>query len=302
MQEEKGENPMNDLIKRVKRKMLLLSGNIKITRKPVIQINKIKTDIILEGDNLLGKFLGLGPKLFSNYNSTTKVLIKVNLNSALPYPASVSIEMLETLISSLKNNGVNKIVIADCSGLIHLPTSHVIKLKNLKKLMKDGVIIESFDFGKWFKVPIDGKLFKYILIPERAYWADKIINLSNLKSHSLAGFSGSIKNLVGFMHPVQRKELHKDHLVERIAEIPLAIIPDINIIDARKIFIDGGPDQGTVTQADQIIINSSLIEADKSAYNLLVQKKMKNNIHDLSLNYKDNLFFKSFNELKRGKS
>ncbi len=288
-----------NFINRVKRKVLVSKKDFKVTNKPIIHNSKKETGLLLEGVNLFKKFHEHSNELFSEYRNT-KVLIKVNLNSSLPYPASVSIEMLETIISSLKENGVRKIVVADCSGLMHLPTCSVINSKNLKMLKRDGVIIESFDFGIWYKVYIKGQYFKYILLPKRVYWADKIINLSNLKSHPHAGYSASIKNLVGFMHPHQRIELHKDHLVERIAELPLAIIPDLNIIDAREIFIDGGPDKGSVALADTIIINGNLFEADKTAYNLLVQKKSENNINDLPTNYKDNLLFKSMSGLKEG--
>ncbi|MCJ7471676.1 MAG: DUF362 domain-containing protein, partial [Actinobacteria bacterium] len=119
-------------------------------------------------------------------------------------------------------------------------------------------------------------------------------NLSNLKSHSSAGFSSATKSLVGFMHPCQRFELHRDHLEEKIAELALAVQPDISIIDARSVFIDGGPDTGTVKKAKTIIVNSSLLEADLSAYSLLYSMKQKFKIKDLKKDPYENKFFRHF--------
>lgn len=291
---------MNNLLKKVKRKLIFINKPSGKPKAPLTPKVAGKTEILLKGQNLLHEFKCIGSDLLRDYDRDTKVLIKVNLNSALPYPASVSMEMLETVVASLEDRGVRDIVVADCSGITHLPTSDVIKTKKMKALKKPGLKIRSFDYVKWYKVPIPGEYFSHIILPEKAFKADRIINLSNLKAHNLAGFSAATKNLVGFMHPRQRFELHKDHLIERIAEIPLAIVPDINIIDARKIFVDGGPDKGTVCTADTIIINSSLYDADRLAYDLLVAKKTENDIHDLSENYMDNPFFRHYSKIHRG--
>ncbi|MDZ7836932.1 MAG: DUF362 domain-containing protein [Actinomycetota bacterium] len=61
------------------------------------------------------------------------------------------------------------------------------------------------------------------------------------------------------MHPLQRYALHKDNIQQRIAEIALALQPDINIIDARKILLADGPDTGKVAEANQIIIDHELL-------------------------------------------
>jgi len=103
---------------------------------------------------------------------------------------------------------------------------------------------------------------------------------------------------VGFMHPFQRIQLHKDHLQERIAELSMAVQPDISVIDARKIFIDGGPDFGKVAEAKTIIVNDDLFEADLAAYNLLFSVKNQNRIDDLDENPNNSIFFKHYSRIK----
>src|SRR4030042_2686777 len=142
--------------------------------------------------------------IFSDFNPQTSVLVKINLNSSNPYPASTSSEMLDAVLQSLINLGVKKICIGDCSGLVSLPTRKVISRKGFDRFKKYGVKIKVFDYGKWVNVPIKGIYFKTLILSESIYKYDKIINLANLKSHHLAGFSFSTKLLVGFMHPFQR--------------------------------------------------------------------------------------------------
>lgn len=248
----------------------------------------------LKGDNALKDMVDSSNKIFKDFDSGTTVLIKINLNSANPYPASTSREMLDAILNSLFDLGVKEVCIGDCSGLTHLPTREVIKKKGLYNLKKYGIKIKVFDYGGWAKIPINGVFFKDIILSESTYKYDKIINLANCKSHIKAGFSFATKSLVGFMHPYQRLELHRDHIEERIAELSLAIQPDINIIDARSIFVDGGPDTGTVARAKTIIISDNLLETDISAYNLLSSFKQKFEIEDFDQNPYNSKFFKHF--------
>lgn len=250
------------------------------------------------GESAMETMLKNGKELFRNFKPSEKVLIKINLNSANPYPASTSGKMLELLLELLSSLGIRKISIADCSGLTHLPTRKVIKKKDFKFIKKYKTAVKSLDYGNWIEVPIEGEYFKHIVLSKYLYEFDKIINLANLKSHTLAGFSFATKSLVGFMHPKQRRSLHQDHLQQRIAEIALAVQPDLNIIDARKIFITGGPDTGEVFEAKSIIVDSDLLKADQGAYKLLFSAQQKSGIRQLPEDPYHNDFFIHFKKIQ----
>ena len=85
---------------------------------------------------------------------------------------------------------------------------------------------------------------------------------------------------------------------ERIAELSMAVEPDINIIDGRKIFIDGGPDSGRATEANTIFVNSDLMEVDLKSYDLLLRFKKKYGINDLDEDPASNRFFKHFHKIQ----
>ncbi|HPQ46509.1 MAG TPA: DUF362 domain-containing protein [Clostridia bacterium] len=291
---------MKNLFLRLQRKILL---NLPVTKRqgqPILKNAGSHKKLVLKGPAALDDFNKEAHILFSDYDSSDRVLIKVNLNSGLPFPASVSLDMLKSLILLLNQLGIKNITVADCSGLTHLPTSKNMKTKELYSLRSNEISVRTFDFGRWRNVPVKGQYHKHIIIPEIAYKVDRIINLSNLKSHRLAGHSGPIKNLVGFMHPRQRYQLHEDHLVERIAEIPLALVPNINIVDARRIFVDGGPDYGKEVPADMIIAGTDLIDIESEAYNLLIDKRKQYNIAESKCKFEETLLFKHYSKIHGG--
>ena len=285
---------MRNLFERLEKQVIVKNTLFIKNGVPRLPKNHNGIKLLFEGDNSLADMVKSSRTIFRNFNSATSVLIKININSSNPYPASTSSDMIDAIVHCLLDLGIKKICIGDCSGLIHLPTRKVIKQKDFYCFKKYGVKVKVFDYGRWINIPINGVYFKNIVLSRGIYNYDTIINCANLKSHSLARFSFSTKSLVGFMHPFQRYDLHKDHLEERIAELPLAIQPDINIIDARSIFIDGGPDMGTSAEAKTIIVSSHSLDADLMAYDVLFSLKKKFGIHDLDENPYTTRFFQHF--------
>jgi len=69
--------------------------------------------------------------------------------------------------------------------------------------------------------------------------ADAVINLPVLKSHGGAGMTCSLKNLMGTVW--DREEFHFKGLDACIAEVALAVRPTLNVVDASKVMLTGGP-------------------------------------------------------------
>lgn len=229
----------------------------------------------LEG--LLDKMNAHRNAIFGNFLPHHRILIKINLNSSCPYPASTDPEMLAGLIDLLREQGLEKIWVGDCSSIKHLPTEQVVIKTGIDRVLKGKAIFKFFDNEKWVRIRVNGKYLRCLTVPECLYKADRLINLSNMKTHYLADFSLGIKLLVGFMHPFERYELHQDHLTEKISELGLMIQPDLSIIDARKVFITGGPDTGQIADGNRIFIGNHLLETDIQAYHFLHHLKQSHN-------------------------
>jgi uncharacterized protein (DUF362 family) len=287
-----------NFLDRAERKLSVLNTLFIRQGRPRLAPDAPEIDITFSGADILDSMRDAGDKIFKGFCPGTSVLIKISLNSPNPYPASTSREMLESVISCLKDKGVNEICVADSAGMMHLPTRKVMKEKGLSFLKRYDVRLSVFDYGPWINIPVNGIYFKNIILPQSIHNFDRFINLSNLKSHWSAGFTSAAKSLVGLMHPGQRSALHRDHLLERITEISLAVIPDINIIDARKIFVDGGPDEGKKVEADTIFVNNDLMKIDLKAYSLLVKKQAEHRINLLDPDPLNNMFFKHFMRIR----
>lgn len=218
--------------------------------------------------------------IFSDFRKNDKVLIKINLNTALSYPASTDVSVLDRLVDILIALGIEGITIGDCSSNGALPTRNVFKEKGIFDIIGNKASYVCFDEGEWVKVKIDGFYLDDVVLPKTLYEVDKIIYLANLKSHRLADFSMSMKLAVGLMHPLQRIPLHQSNLQEKVAEICLAVQPDLIFLDALEPFITGGPNEGTTARGNHLLIGNKLVDIDLKGYELLYCLRKENNCQE----------------------
>jgi uncharacterized protein (DUF362 family) len=204
-----------------------------------------------------------------------KVLIKINLNTANPYPASTNPATLAALLDFLSARGIDDITVGDCCSIRVLPTTRVIRQTGIPEVVAGRGRLACFDPGPWVRVPVNGVYLKEVTVPRLALEADRVISLANLKTHNRAGFTCGLKLAVGFMHPMERPALHSAHLGEKIAEISLAVPADLVLVDAGVVFITGGPDEGRAEKADTFLAGTNLLAVDLEAYRLLYELKSR---------------------------
>ncbi|MBI4775655.1 MAG: DUF362 domain-containing protein [Deltaproteobacteria bacterium] len=202
-----------------------------------------------------------------------RLLIKINLNTADPYPASTSPDFLAALVDFLMGRGMRHILVGDCSANTRLPTRRVAKAAGIADALAGRAKMMYFDESTWVRVPIDGFFLKQVTVPRIAMEADRVISLANLKTHAYADFTMGFKLAVGFMHPVERKLLHLHHLREKTVEISLAVPPDLIIVDGRSAFITQGPNKGRLEHAGVVLVGDSLLQVDAEAYRELYRLK-----------------------------
>lgn len=202
-----------------------------------------------------------------------QVLIKINLNTGDPYPASTSPEALAALVDLLHARGIQKIKVGDCSSNNALPTRKVARQTGIVEAIAGKAEMIYFDEGPWVRVPLPGTVLKEVTVPLATLEADRLIYLANLKTHILADFSFGLKLAVGCMHPLERKLLHREHLQEKAVEINLAVPPDLTIIDGRVAFVTGGPAQGRRAEAGLILAGTNQLAVDVEAYRQLYELK-----------------------------
>ena len=208
-------------------------------------------------------------------SSGDKVIVKPNFNSDDPFPASSDPEFVKAAVSLLYEAGASQVVIIESSGMPWLPTRNVLdKTGMLRAAEECGAELRILDDREWVDVEIEGKRWKKVSIAKDALEEDaKFVWFPCMKTHRYARFSLSLKLVVGLLGFRQRNDLHSSFLGEKIAELNLAVHPDLIIMDARRCFTTGGPDVGRVEEPNVILASGDRVAIDVEALRILQSYK-----------------------------
>jgi len=129
-------------------------------------------------------------------------------------------------------------------------------------------ILEKWD-AKWCNLSydpttnrkIDGLFFDEIELPEIFDNYDYYISLSKLKTHSLTKFTASLKNQFGCI-PIKNKSKYHKNIDDVIADVNLAIKPDLCIVDGIISMCGGVAIYGTPVQSNIIIVGKDPVSVD----------------------------------------
>ena len=235
-----------------------------------MKVSKIKVEknlkrAVLEAVNQVGGF----KKIIKRGDV---VLLKPNFNTADPYPASTDLSFLKAVIELIYEQAEPKSVISGESSTISLNTRKIMNKLGVFRLEKAAYPLKIYPFDErpWIKKQIKrGQYLKSLYVTQYLDRADKIILLPCLKTHNLAQFTGSLKLSMGFMRPFHRVGFHRSHLQEKIAELNTIIRSDLVIMDARKCFINKGPDKGDIRNPNLILASKSRTAIDAEGVKII---------------------------------
>lgn len=206
--------------------------------------------------------------------SGKKVAIKANYNSADPFPASTHLDSLKSLVECLKISETEKIILLERSGMGN--TREVLEKRGVFKLSEDMgfevVVLDEESREGWVKIERNGTHWlKGFYLPKVICDSDKVVQTCCLKTHGFGGhFTLSLKNSVGL---VAKKlpgsfydymgELHiSPYQRSMIAEINHYYPVDLVLMDATKVFVDGGPAYGTMVEPGLILASEDRVAID----------------------------------------
>jgi len=218
-------------------------------------------------------FLKLGgiTKFLPGDVSKATVLVKPNL--CLPHPAksatTTSPMTIDVLCRVLTGFGVKRIVIADHT-LQKTTDFQNIELHEVLKSHPEASLILANEERWYLPVELNGKVLKSTSILKFIPKADLFINLATAKHHTATHVSLCIKNLMGAIW--NRSDFHtKFDLQQACGDLPLAVKPHINIIDASRVLLNGGPTgPGQVINENRLFAGLDIVATDSvvvSRYN-----------------------------------
>ncbi len=241
----------------------------------------------IEGSGGLG-FLGRGET----------ILVKPNVNTGDPHPASTNPEVLYELLQLLREKEPGRVIVGDRS-MLGRDTLHEMRRAGIFQAAREaGADVRAFEDMRWRRIKPPGALNweEGFHVSEILSEVDHIINLAVVKTHFLAGFTMSLKNFVGFLHPDGRRLMHSRYgrakrrgkmsaeerrelearrernypvFASMIAELGLSARPSLNILDGTRAFVSGGPTSGDALEPGIIIASRDRVATDVSGLALL---------------------------------
>jgi uncharacterized protein (DUF362 family) len=248
-----------------------LRGGLPLVSK--VQAGRALKTSVAEAVGLLGGF--------GFIRSGDQVLVKPDFSNPGPFPASTSLDFLQAAVELLRDAGA-KVTIGECSGGLWRPTRRVFEKLGVDRLAQAlGARLIPFDEPgqEWLHIQTGGNYLPSVTVPRSAYEADKLVYLPCLKTHPQAGFSGALMMGEGFMHPGERGALTSGpNYPEKAVEINLCFQPALIIMDARKVFVTGGPDKGDVDEPGVLLASGDMAAIDVEGVKVMLGFPAKNRL------------------------
>ena len=197
-------------------------------------------------------------------------MLKPNFNCRYAMPLSTDLAFLTAIIELLQDHGA-KVVVGESSGKADGPTEQVIRDLNLLPVLKRyDVPFVNFDTDQWIEMKIDGKYFQKLRVPRSIYEAEKRVYTSNIRCHSSARYSASLKLSVGWIDAEYRGYFHEEKpLVEaKIPELNLGWQPEMVFIDARR-STTSQYGRGKYVYPNAVLASGDMLAADAEAVSIL---------------------------------
>jgi len=201
-----------------------------------------------------------------------KVLVKVNHlspSSAAERGIVTHPAFVEQVLIILKESGVSRIRVGDDLGLSSADGFSVSGLRQVCERL--GVELLNFQQTGFGKVSIpQGKLLKETHLAKALMEADVVVNLPKFKTHSLTIFTGSVKNIYGFLPHGLRVSYHARFREEMqfhtlLADLFSVVRPSLNIMDAVVGMEGDGPANGDTRTIGLILASADAVALDRVA-------------------------------------
>ena len=204
--------------------------------------------------------------LDSFIKSGETVLIKPNMVEAMKPDTAVTThpEVLRAVIRAVQSCGATVIVgdspgyesthkVGEVSGMLQVCREEQAELVSFEQPTKlqhpQGLLVKSWEVAAAYKR------------------ADKVISLAKMKTHSLTGITGAVKNLFGFILGTSKAQFHlrmqkRDDFATMLIDLHDTIKPTLAIIDGIVGMEGAGPRNGTPIHCGVLIASSCSYAAD----------------------------------------
>ncbi len=201
-----------------------------------------------------------------------RVLVKPNVVSGKPPPATTDPRVVAAVLELAREAGAASLAVGDMSAVLALPTQPNLERTGLAAVaQRAGADLLAFDDGEWVRVsPPAARLATTVYVARAAYEAEVLVSVPVVKTHRSATFSCALKNTVGCVHGRNKPWAYGSEGWEpSIAELNLAVRPRLFVVDGLRSMVAGGPWSGEAAETDLVLASGDPVALDAVALGLL---------------------------------
>jgi uncharacterized protein (DUF362 family) len=207
-----------------------------------------------------------------------RLLLKPNLVNASPFPITTHVDFVAAVIAAVREHSDAPIVVAEGCGDAVMETTEVFeKLGYVPMAEELGVELLDLNHAPTVRrEQPDCAVFAEMWLPEVTF-THGIISLPVLKAHSLAGITGTMKNMMGFAPPKHyqgggpwKKASFHAQMQGAIRDLNRYVSPHLTIMDATVGMAEyhlGGPK--CVPAVGKVLASTDPLALDREAAGLL---------------------------------
>jgi len=211
-----------------------------------------------------------------------RIFVKPNMSHPEYLPGVVTCpELISELVALLRNDN-SEVIVGESNGF-NYPCSGAFEKTGIQTAVKKaGGTVINLSEDKIVKVnfPSGHSPVKELFLPKTVLDADAVVDMSLMKTHEFAMYSGAIKNLFGCVPSNKRIYLHP-YLSEVFYRLYTVFKPQLTVMDARVAMEGNGP-----TKGDPVKMGLMLTSNDALAIDVIATQIMGLKLEEISyLNY-----------------
>lgn len=195
----------------------------------------------------------------------TATLVKPNVVSGEPPPATTDPRVVRGVLGLVKEAGPSRLALGDMSAVLALPTRPNLEKTGLAAIAREiGADPVAFDEEEWVEVrPPEVQHATLVYVARAAHEAERLISVPVIKTHRSASFSCALKNTVGCVHGKNKPWAYGSAAWEPVvAELNAAVRPHLYIVDGLQSMVQGGPWSGEAVPTRVILASGDPIATD----------------------------------------
>lgn len=199
----------------------------------------------------------------ANLRGEWKIFIKPNMSHTEYVPGVVTNPILLGELVGLLRDGAADVIVGESNGF-NYPCQSAFEKTGIEDAVKTagGTVINlSEDKPVKVKFPDSNSPLKELILPQTVLEADAVVDLTLMKTHEFAVYSGAIKNLFGCVPSNKRIYLHP-YLHEVLYRLFDTLKPRLTVMDARTALEGNGPTKGTPVPMNLILTSNSALATD----------------------------------------